>query len=141
MELQTPWSAQKTFDYLADLENFAKWDPGVRSSRQVTGTGPGPGATYEVTTASKRRSFTLTYTTVVYESPTKLVARAENGFVISEDHITVTASEPGSAVHYDANLRLKGLLAVFDVFLGKYFATIGGRAAKGLRAALDADAA
>ena len=138
MKLQTPMAVTSAFDYMADLNHFADWDPGVKSVRQVEGTSPGPGSRYEVTIAAGRRDLTLTYVTTLYDPPSRIVVRAESGLLVSEDRITVTAEGPGSTVEYDANLALKRGLSVFDPLLGVVFRKVAGRAASGLLARLDA---
>ncbi|MDH3227231.1 MAG: SRPBCC family protein [Thermoleophilia bacterium] len=39
--IRSPSSAERAFDYMADLRNFEEWDPGVRSSTLVAGTSQG----------------------------------------------------------------------------------------------------
>lgn len=34
-KLRTPLSAEQAFAYMADLRNFAEWDPGVRRVTQT----------------------------------------------------------------------------------------------------------
>ena len=42
--IQTLLSHAQAFDFMADLRNFESWDPGVSTSEQVKGDGPGPEA-------------------------------------------------------------------------------------------------
>ena len=35
--VRSPWPPERAFAYMADLRNFAEWDPGVKASRQVEG--------------------------------------------------------------------------------------------------------
>ena len=67
-KLRTPLSAEQAFAYMADLRNFAEWDPGVRRVTQVEGTGGGTGAVFDVTLATKREN-TLRYHTAVFDPP------------------------------------------------------------------------
>ena len=48
MHVRTPMSPSEAFAYMADLNNFAKWDPGVDRVVQVHGDGGGAGAAFDV---------------------------------------------------------------------------------------------
>lgn len=85
------------------------------------------------------KDLTLRYRTTNFEPSTNLVARAESRIVTSLDTITVTSTDHGSIVTYDAVLTLNGPLKLADSVLGLAFGRIGDRAAKGLIAALDGE--
>ena len=139
--VRTPWSPEKAFAYMADLRNFANWDPGVRRVVQREGSGGGPGAAFDVTVRSKPKDLLLTYRTVEHEPPRTVLAVAKSGVYASEDRIAVVADGSGSIVTYDATLRLNGPLGVFDPVLRLVFRRIGDRAAAGLCKALEGTAA
>ena len=42
---------REAFAYMADLRNFAEWDPGVKTVKQVEGSGGGKDAVFDVTVA------------------------------------------------------------------------------------------
>jgi hypothetical protein len=135
----TPMLPTEAFAYMADLTNFADWDPGVDRVEQVEGDGPGPGAAFEVAVKVPGRTMTLRYDTIAFDdATTTMTAFAENALLTSEDTITVEADGDGdgSIVIYDAELKLKGLLALSDPLLGLTFNQIGDRAAAGLVEAL-----
>lgn len=138
VRVRTPIAPAEAFAYMADLTNFAEWDPGVSGVEQVEGAGPGPGAAYDVeVNGVGPTSVTLRYRTVEYDEPASMVALAENRLVTSRDTITVGPAGPGSIVTYDAELTLKGPLGLGDPLLGLTFDQIGDRAAAGLVEALD----
>lgn len=138
MHVRTPMSPAEAFAYMADLTNFATWDPGVERVEQVHGDGGGLAAEFDVAVKALGRSITLRYKTVSFVSPVTVVAFADSRLLTSRDTITVQqdASGTGSIVTYDAVLKLKGLLGLADPLLGLSFARIGDRAAAGLIAAL-----
>ena len=140
-KVRSPWPAEKAFDYMADLRNFANWDPGVRKVVQREGEGGGPGTAFDVTVRSKPKDLVLTYRTVEHVPPRTLLAVAKSGVYMSEDRITVEADGAGSVVTYDAKLTFNGVLGIFDLPLRLVFGRIGDRAAAGLRAALEGKAA
>ncbi len=141
MHVRTPMPPAEAFSYMADLTNFAEWDPGVERAEQVQGDGPGPDAAFDVAVKAVGRSITLRYDIVTYEAPTTVVAFAENSLLTSHDTITVEpdGSGTGSIVTYDAVLKLKGLLGLADPLLGLSFKQIGDRAGAGLVAALEGE--
>ena len=59
--------------------------------------------------------------------------RAETTTIVSLDTITFEGTLTGTAVTYDADLRLKGLLRVLDPIFSLAFRRIGDRARDGLR--------
>jgi carbon monoxide dehydrogenase subunit G len=136
MHVRTPMPPAEAFAYMADLTNFAEWDPGVNHVNQVRGHGAGPDAAFDVAVKAVGRSITLRYDTVKYDAPTTVVAFAENSLLTSLDTITVTPDGSGSIVTYDAVLKLKGVLGLADPLLGFSFKKIGDRAGAGLVKAL-----
>ena len=127
---------QEAFAYMADLRNFAEWDPGVKAVRQVKGTGGGPDAVFDVTVAGPVLDLTLRYVTEEHDAPRTLLVVARSSVFTSIDRITVKRDGTGSVVIYDADLRLNGVLRVGDLGLRLVFGVIGDRAAAGLRRVL-----
>ena len=138
--MKTAKPPQEVFAYMADLRNFAEWDPGVKAVKQVEGSGPGPDGVFDVTVAGIGRDLTLRYVTEEYEAPRNLLVVARSLVFTSIDRITVEPDGTGSVVTYDADLRLNGVLCVGDLGLRLMFGVIGDRAAAGLRRALGAQA-
>lgn len=140
VHVRTPMPRAEAFAYMADLTNFAEWDPGVDRVEQVEGDGAGPGAAFDVAVKVPFRTMTLRYKTVAYDVPsTTATVVAENGLLTSKDTITVEADSDGSIVTYDAELKLKGLFGLSDPLLNLTFNQIGDRAAAGLVEALSGE--
>ncbi len=133
--VRSPWTVDKAFDYIADLENLAEWDPGVSSSEQTEGNGPEVGAVYKV----KASGATLNYKVTDYVAGKRIGMRATSKLLDSIDEISFADTASGCEVTYDAELRLNGPLSVLDFGLGLAFNYIGGRAATGLADALDGE--
>lgn len=134
--VRTPMSAEKAFAYMADLRRFAEWDPGVRRAVQVEGDGGGPEAVFDVTVATLGPDLTLRYETTEYDAPRSVRVVAKSAWFTSDDRIRVETKRGKTIVTYDAELRLNGLLGLFDPGLRLAFGWIGDRAAAGLRKAL-----
>jgi carbon monoxide dehydrogenase subunit G len=134
--VKTARPQDEVFAYMADLRNFAQWDPGVRAVVQISGDGGGPQTVFDVT-VSGIRDATLRYRTVEYEEPDIVLVVAESATLVSTDRITVRRDGDATIVTYDADLRLKGVLRIAAPVLALIFRRIGDRAAAGLRRALD----
>jgi carbon monoxide dehydrogenase subunit G len=133
VHVRTPMPPAEAFAYMADLTNFAEWDPGVDRVELVEGDGAGPGAAFDVAVKLPGWTMTLRYDTVAFdEASTTMTAFAQNAWITSKDTITVEADGDGSIVTYDAELKLRGLLGLSDPLLGLTFNRIGDRAAVGL---------
>ena len=132
---------REAFAYMADLRNFAEWDPGVKAVRQVKGSGGGPDAVFDVTVVAPGRDLTLRYVTEEHDAPRNLLVVARSSVFTSIDRITVEPDGTGSVITYDADLRLNGVLRIGDLGLRLVFGQIGNRAAAGLRRVLGAQVA
>ena len=135
-KIRTPWSITESFDYMADLRNFARWDPGVRHVTQTAGDAGGATSVFDVTVVGVPKDLTLTYRTVEYDAPHRLRVVARSRVFISEDRIAVTPDGDGSIVEYDAQLRFNCFLGAADLALRPFFNRIADRAAKGLCVAI-----
>ncbi len=138
-KVRTARAPEEVFAYMADLRNFAEWDPGVKAAKQVQGSGGGPDAVFDVTVAGPGRDLTLRYVTEEHDAPQNLLVVARSRTFTSIDRVTVEPNGTGSVVTYDADLRLNGLLRVGDLGLRLVFDRIGDRAAAGLRRVLEGE--
>ena len=136
VSVESSKSVDEAFAYMADLRNFANWDPGVLTVTQVVGDGAGPASSFDVTVKSVGGGTVLRYETVEYDEPGNLLVKARNSSFTSIDRITIVARGEGSLVTYSAELLLNGWLSPFNPLLGLVFNRIGDRAAVGLRGVL-----
>ncbi len=127
--VRTKQTPAEVFAYMADLRNFAQWDPGVKKVVQMKGVAGGQDAEFDVTVSGT----TLRYVTEVYEPNTSLLVVAKSRILKSTDRVTVVADGDSTLVSYDALLELNGVLRLADPLLGLAFGRIGDRAAAGLR--------
>ena len=136
VSVESSKSVEEAFAYMADLRNFANWDPGVLTVTQVAGDGGGPESSFDVAVKSVGGGTVLRYETVEYDEPGNLLVEARNSKFTSIDRITVVAKDEGSIVTYAAELLLNGCLSPLNPLLGLVFNRIGDRAAVGLRRVL-----
>lgn len=137
--VRTPLAPAEAFAYMADLRNFERWDPGVTGVVQVKGDGGGAEAVFDVQVKSPGKDLTLQYVTTHYDEPSSVQVEARSAMFTSIDRIDVVPDGDGSRVTYDAELRLNGVLGVFDLGLRLAFKRIGDRAAAGLERALQGE--
>jgi carbon monoxide dehydrogenase subunit G len=121
---------------MADVRNFARWDPGVEKVTAVAGDGPGPGASYDVVVRAGPRRLVLRYEVKEWDAPHRVLLVAQTRTLRSVDEITVQPADGGALVTYDAQLELRGVLSLGNPLLGAVFSRVGDRAAAGLRRAL-----
>lgn len=133
--VRTKQAPAEAFAYMADLRNFAEWDPGVKRVSQVKGVAGGADAQFDVTVSGT----TLRYVTEVYEPDANLLVVAKSRTLTSTDRVTVVADGDSTLVTYDALLELNGVLRLADPLLGLAFGRIGDRAAAGLRRVLSGE--
>jgi NAD(P)-dependent dehydrogenase (short-subunit alcohol dehydrogenase family) len=135
-------SAEETFDYLAEFSSAAEWDPGVSGAQRLDDGPVGLGSAFRLDVSVAGRAVPLDYRVVSYQRPHRVVLLGENDTIRSEDTVTVAPrTGGGSVLTYDADLRLKGVAAVFNPFLAIPFRRIGDRGLSGLRRVLSAGAA
>lgn len=139
--VSSPASAAEVYAYLADFATIADWDPGVRAARLISGEPAQTGAVYRVTTSNLGVSLPLDYQILEAVPPEdgfagRVVLEAHTSDFRSYDVITVTPTDTGCDVTYDADLALKGIRRPFDPLLRLMFVIIGNRARNGLQGAV-----
>lgn len=130
----------ETFDYLATFSNAVDWDPGVLAGEQLD---PGPvsvGTRFRLVVPFLGLRMPLTYRVTSYQPGHEVVLAASSGLLHAIDKIVVTGAASGSAVSYEAGVRLRGPLCLLDPILRPAFRAVGDRAAAGLAQALSRDA-
>jgi len=128
---------EEAFDYLADFSSVSEWDPGVREARRLDGGEVREGARFEVVARFLGRDVPLVYETVELDRPRRVVVRATSDSVVSTDAIDFRALPGGgTAVTYQADLRLQGVLRAAELPMRLAFRRIGDRARSGLDRAL-----
>lgn len=124
---------ETAFDYLANFESVAEWDPGVSEATCLDEGPVGVGSRFRVVV----RTGPLVYEVKELDPGRRIRLVAESSTLRSDDVISVLPVDGGATVAYDAELSLRGWAVVFSPFLGLVFDRIGDKAAAGLRAKLD----
>jgi hypothetical protein len=130
--VQSRWPAAETFAYLATFSNAVDWDPGVLAGEQLD---PGPvavGTRFRLVVSFAGRRMPLTYRITGYQPGREVTLAVTSGLLNATDKIVVTGGPGGSAVSYQAEVRLRGPLRVLDPLLRPRFRAVADRAAAGL---------
>jgi hypothetical protein len=131
-------SAEAAFDYLSRFSTTAEWDPGVVEARDLTPDPVGVGSAFEVVSTFLGRRVPLRYEIIEYDSPNRVVLRAESSSVRSTDTISCQQNADGSTiVSYDAVLEPRGAARLLSPLFAVVFRRIGDRASRGLRTNVD----
>ena len=134
--IEVPKPLEETFAYLSDFANTREWDPGVLEAEPLVEGPPDVGSLYRVVALFLGRRAELRYEVTAFEPPKRVVLEANSPTVRSLDEIRFEATAEGTRITYDADLRLKGVLALSDPLLGVVFRRVGDQAVAGLRATL-----
>ena len=134
--VQSPRPPAETFTYLATFSNAAEWDPGVLAGEQLDPGPVGPGTRFRLVVPFLGRRMPLTYQVTSCQPGHAVVLTAASGLLHATDKIVVTGDAGGSAVSYEAEVRLRGPLGVLDPLLRPGFRAVADRAAAGLAQAL-----
>ena len=133
-------SVEESFAYVADFTTVADWDPGIHSSRRVSGDG-GIGSIYDVQAEFRGKTVPFTYTVTAFEQNRRIVLDGVGEKATSVDTIEFEAlpsagDGTGARITYTADFRLKGLLRIAEPFLGGTFRDLARKALAGLEAEL-----
>jgi carbon monoxide dehydrogenase subunit G len=126
------------FDAVADFSSSAQWDPGVAAAERVGDGAPAPsgvGAVYRLTVTFRGKASEMTYRTVEYRRPDRVVLEGIGPRIAATDTIEFARIDGGGTlITYVAELRLTGLAKVAEPFLGRSFDEMGKRALAGMKA-------
>lgn len=126
------------FDAVADFSSSAQWDPGVAAAERAGdgATSPsGVGAVYRLTVRFRGRASEMTYRTVEYRRPDRVVLEGIGPRIAATDTIEFSPVDGGGTrITYVADLRLTGLAKLAEPFLGRSFDEMGKRALAGMKA-------
>jgi carbon monoxide dehydrogenase subunit G len=133
--IEVPRPPGAAFAYVADFTTVAEWDPGIHSSRRLTGEG-GVGTTYEVQAEFRGKTMPFTYTVTELEPGRRIVLDGVGEKATSRDTIVFEPAGEGTRITYSAEFKLKGVLKVAGPFLGRTFRDLARKAMAGLEAKL-----
>ncbi|MDH3540488.1 MAG: SRPBCC family protein [Acidimicrobiia bacterium] len=126
----------EVFEYLANFETTAEWDPGITTATK-TSRGPiGVGSTFDLIATFRGRTIPVTYEITEYDPPSRFVIVGRNKQFVGTDDIRVSADGPGTRVDYTADFRMQGIARLFEPFMGGIFERLSVEAMDGLKKTL-----
>jgi carbon monoxide dehydrogenase subunit G len=131
-----PRPPAEVFDYLANFENTADWDPGVAEAAKTSAGDVGLGSTFDLVTLFRGRPIEVTYEVTVYEPNTRVVLVGRNSRFTGTDDIGVAPEGDGTRVSWNANFQMEGIAKLFQPFLGGVFEKLSQEAMDGLKKTL-----
>jgi hypothetical protein len=129
-------SDEKVFAYMADFSNAECWDPTVSRANLLTPEPIGEGSRFEILLKLPMGESPLEYRVTRFEPNRCVVFEAETPFLRSLDTIAIEPRGTGCRVRYDADLRPRGAIYLFDLPIHLVFQVSGARSVKGLERAL-----
>ena len=134
VEISSNWTTEQTFEFMADMHNFIRWDPGIKNVKILEGIDKGLGCKYNLVIGGIFRDINLEYEIIEYNVPNLVTFYARNFLFTSLDTIKITSpdGEGNVSMSYSATLELNGFLRLFNPLLIPLFKRIVARAAVGL---------
>ena len=120
------------FDYLANFENTAEWDPGVVDATKTSSGPVALGSTFDLVANFRGRKVPVSYAVTVYDPPNRVVLVGKNKQFTGTDDIGVSPDGEGTRVSWNANFQLEGIARLFTPFLGGVFEKLSQEAMDGL---------
>lgn len=135
--IDIPISRDDLFAYMAAFENVAEWDPSIVEGERIGGGELGVGTQFRIVVSNFGRQSPLIYELITYDAPSSATFQAQTSAIRSTDSITVS-QRPGdtSRLTWEADLRLKGVLRLWDLPMRLIFKRIGDKGRNGLVAKL-----
>ena len=136
--IDIPMSREELFAYMAAFENGAEWDPGIVEGERLGKGELGVGSQFRIVVSNMGRQSPMIYELIEYDPPGSATFQAETSAIRSTDSITVSQRPGGSSrLTWEADLRLKGVLRLWDIPMRLIFKRIGDKARNGLVEKLD----
>lgn len=131
-----PRPPQEVFDYLANFETTAEWDPGVDEARQTSDGPVGLGSTFALVANFRGRKIPVKYEVTVYQTNTRVVLVGKNKQFTGTDDIGIAPEGDGTRVSWNADFQMEGIARLFQPFMGGIFEKLSEEAMKGLEETL-----
>jgi carbon monoxide dehydrogenase subunit G len=131
-EIVVAASCEEAFEFVANFESCAIWDPGVVHAERRPWTRAGVGATYDVRVDFNGRQLPMIYEVVVWQPGARVVLNGAGSTVRAVDDISFEAANGGTRIRYRADLRMRGPLAPITPLLRRKFEALGDAAMAGM---------
>ena len=123
----------EVFEYLANFETTAEWDPGIVTATRTSDGPIGIGSTFDLISDFRGRKIPVTYEISEYDPPSRFVIVGTNKQFVGTDDIRVSADGAGTRVDYTADFRMQGIAKLFEPFMVGIFEKLSVEAMDGLK--------
>lgn len=131
-----PRPAEEVFEYLANFETTAEWDPGIISATRTSDGPIGVGSTFDLVSDFRGRRIPVTYEITVYEPSSRFVIVGRTKQFTGTDDIRVSPEGDGTRIDYTADFQMAGIARLVQPFMGGIFEKLSVEAMKGLEQTL-----
>ena len=135
-EIEVPTTPGETFAYLSDFTNTAEWDPGIAEARRLTPEPTAIGSRFEVIAVFRGNRQRFEYVVTELDEGNRIALHGEGEKAMSDDVMTISPSDGGTRIAYEADIRLKGVARIAEPFMARMFKRMGDDALDGLAARL-----
>lgn len=135
--IETDLPVEAAFDYVANFEHLAEWDPGATASTKLDDGPAGVGTRYDVRLQYGANKQQMTYTITEWARPNVVVLEGEGKQTRAVDRIVFRRAGDRTIVEYEADITLKGIMRLATPFLGGTFDKLGKGAVAGMKERLD----
>ena len=112
--IDTPWSVEDAFDFVADFKRIAEWDPSVRACRATSVPESIVGSTYDVDISFAGRVMTMRYKVVELQRPSRLILHGVTSTSRAIDDVTFIATDEGTRIEWRLQITGRGPMKFFD---------------------------
>lgn len=134
--VDVPRPLSEVFAFLGDFSTTETWDPGIASATKSTEGPIGVGTVFDLVARFNDRELPMIYTITEWEPDRRVVLEGSGSTVLATDEMRFEEIPGGTRVHYMADLRLRGVLRIFEPLMKKRFERLADDAMSGLRRTL-----
>jgi len=129
---------EDVFNYVTNLDNFAKWQKGNETFQWITEGPPGVGSTYKVQTSLMGRKIESELEITSWEFPKKYTFRGTSATLSLETSRIFETQGEGTLLTHIGQVELGGILKMAERFIGKYTEKVNKSSYPNLKRILEA---
>lgn len=130
---------EEVFDYVVDFSRVTQWDHTITQSRKVTNGPVGLGTKFDLIFAMGPRRIPIAYEITQWDYPKKAVLTGTSENFTAVDTVTLTESDKGCHLDWDAKLDFTGMAAKVVTLMEKKIVSGGVKTIRDLEVALTDD--
>ncbi len=112
--IETPWTVEDAFDFVADFKRIEEWDPSVRACRATSQPESIVGSTYDVDISFAGRVMTMRYEIIEIQRPTRLILHGLTSTSRAIDHVTFNPTAKGATIEWRLRITGRGPMKFLD---------------------------